>query len=66
ESLSICSNQTIDVFGTPTNVAGTYQQTFQAQNGCDSTHTIELTVLDTLATSENLTICANETADIFG
>lgn len=66
ESLSICADETADIFGAPLNTPGVYSQTFTAQNGCDSVHTIELFVLDTLLSGESITICANETADIFG
>ncbi|MEZ4960012.1 MAG: gliding motility-associated C-terminal domain-containing protein [Saprospiraceae bacterium] len=66
ESITICENETADVFGTPTSVAGIYAQTFPSSNGCDSTHTINLTVLDTFLTNETIIICENEMADIFG
>ncbi|MFZ2898492.1 MAG: M43 family zinc metalloprotease [Saprospiraceae bacterium] len=64
--LTTCANEPIDIFGVPSSVAGAYSQTFAALNGCDSTHTIFLTVLDTVATSEALTTCANQAVDIFG
>ena len=66
ETLTICANEPVDIFGVPTNTPGTYTQTFQNASNCDSTHSIQLTVLDTLATSEALTTCANEPVDVFG
>jgi gliding motility-associated-like protein len=66
DSISICEGETIDIFGNQVGTAGTYSQTFTSDNGCDSTVTIELTVLDTVLTTESITICENETADIFG
>ncbi|MBK7410891.1 MAG: SprB repeat-containing protein [Saprospirales bacterium] len=66
EVLTTCANEPVDIFGTPVNTPGTYSQTFQNVHNCDSTHTIQLTVLDTLATSEMYTICANESVDVFG
>ncbi|MEL6832083.1 MAG: M43 family zinc metalloprotease [Bacteroidota bacterium] len=66
EDLDICAGESADIFGNPETEAGEYSMTFQAENGCDSTHTITLSVLDTFATSEMLSICAGESVDIFG
>lgn len=44
QSISICAGETADVFGNQIGVAGTYSQTFNGYNGCDSTHTILLSV----------------------
>ncbi len=45
ESLRICQGETADVFGVPTGTAGTYSMTFTSSaTGCDSIHTIVLTV----------------------
>lgn len=66
EAISICEGQTANVFGTPTSTAGTYSMTFTSQNGCDSIHTITLTVIDSVLTTETIVICENETANIFG
>jgi len=66
EAISVCEGQTVDVFGTPTSTAGTYSMTFTSQNGCDSIHTITLTVIDSVLTTETIVICENETANIFG
>ena len=66
EMLSICQGETVDIFGTSTGTAGVYEMTFEAANGCDSTHTITLEVRDTFATSEELFICFGEVIDIFG
>ncbi len=57
ESRTICEGETTDIFGTPTVLAGVYDMTFTATNGCDSTHTITLTVFD--AFEINLTIIDN-------
>lgn len=66
ESIHICGNETADIFGAPTNVPGVYSMAFPGANGCDSTHVITLTVSDTFQTEENIIICENEMADIFG
>lgn len=66
EARTICAGEATDIFGQAVGDAGTYAQQFMAQNGCDSLHTITLTVLDTLASFEERQICANESTDIFG
>lgn len=47
-NLTICDGETFDIFGQQIGVSGIYQQTFTAQNGCDSTHTYNLNVLPTI------------------
>ena len=42
EEIMICPEDSIDIFGIPTNTPGTYMMVFTAANGCDSTHTITL------------------------
>lgn len=44
ESREICFGETTDIFGMQIGIAGTYDQTFTAVNGCDSTHSIFLEV----------------------
>ena len=72
ETRIICHNETSLIFGQPVNVSGTYLQTFTALNGCDSTHTIVLTVRPplTLALDADPS-CGDEntgalTAEVFG
>lgn len=55
ESISICFGATTDIFGTETGTAGTYEMTFPAANGCDSTHTIILSVFDEISLSASST-----------
>jgi gliding motility-associated-like protein len=66
ESMQICTGDTVDVFGTPTFEAGTYESTFLGANGCDSTHQIVLTVQDTVFTTEETVICQGESTTVFG
>jgi gliding motility-associated-like protein len=66
EDLSTCEGTPIAVFGTPTSETGTYSMTFTASNGCDSTHTINLTVLPTFSTSASVGICPGESTEVFG
>ncbi len=66
EIMTICDNDTVDVFGVPTDVAGDYYMTFTGANTCDSTHMIRLEVLPIAETEESITICAGDSALVFG
>lgn len=46
ESRTICAGESSLIFGQPQNTSGVYRMTFAAGNGCDSTHAVNLTVLD--------------------
>ncbi|MFN8315908.1 MAG: T9SS type A sorting domain-containing protein [Chitinophagales bacterium] len=58
---TICANQTFTFNGVALSAAGTYLDTLQAANGCDSVVTLTLNVLPTATGSFTKTICANET-----
>jgi hypothetical protein len=61
EARTICSGDNSDIFGQPISVSGNYRMTFSAQNGCDSTHTVQLTVLDPIVLQVDGTpTCLNE------
>lgn len=66
ENQSVCDGETIIVFGQPVGTAGDYSETYTATNGCDSVHTITVTVLDEVATAEEIAICPLTTTDVFG
>ncbi|MCC6459270.1 MAG: gliding motility-associated C-terminal domain-containing protein, partial [Saprospiraceae bacterium] len=66
ESRSICAGDSSLVFGNWETTAGTYAQTFQALGGCDSVHTVLLSVLPVLQTQESRSICAGDSSLIFG
>ncbi len=66
EALDICDGDTILVFGNPVFAAGEYSETFTSQDGCDSTHTVTVTVLENISTSESISICDGETVIVFG
>ncbi len=62
ENQTICAGESLDVFGTPRSVSGIYPMTFTARNGCDSTHTVYLTVLDPIILQiDTSPSCPNET-----
>jgi gliding motility-associated-like protein/uncharacterized repeat protein (TIGR01451 family) len=57
---TICDNETYTFDGQSLNQSGTYTATYNAANGCDSTVTLNLTVLPTFGSSLSATICNNE------
>lgn len=61
ETLVICAGKTTAIFGQPQGASGIYRKTFTARNGCDSTHTVNLTVLDPILLElTSMASCANE------
>jgi hypothetical protein len=69
ETSTICSNESITVNGTvydATNPTGTELFTNGGSNGCDSTVTINLTILSAPTGSETSTICINESITVNG
>jgi gliding motility-associated-like protein len=51
EVVSICEGGTATIFGQPTSAPGEYSQTYTGSNGCDSTHTITLQIVNTVSVS---------------
>jgi gliding motility-associated-like protein len=62
-SVIICQGDTALIFGTPQTLAGLYAEQFTAVSGCDSTHYIQLTVLDTPSVNVPLGLLSCETGD---
>ncbi|MEM7102982.1 MAG: M43 family zinc metalloprotease [Bacteroidota bacterium] len=60
EIQTICAGESALIFGTPQTQEGDYSQLFSTADGCDSTHTVSLVVLDTFYTTETLTLCSDE------
>ena len=65
-SATICSNETYDFHGRDLTQAGTYSDTLQTVNGCDSVIILTLTVNPVVPTTLSATICSNETYDFHG
>ncbi|MCC6459120.1 MAG: gliding motility-associated C-terminal domain-containing protein [Saprospiraceae bacterium] len=63
---SICAGDSVLIFGQWRQQTGTFSQVFAAQNGCDSTHTVDLTVLPVFQTQAPTSICAGDSVLIFG
>ncbi len=61
ETLSICAGETYDALGQQLGASGVYRKTFIAGNGCDSTHTVNLTVFDPIVLQiDGTPTCFNE------
>lgn len=63
---SICQGETYDFNGESLTEAGTYTQVLDAENGCDSTVTLQLTVLPVQHTDIEAAICAGESYEFNG
>ena len=50
--------------GTPRTTSGTYSAGYTSAGGCDSTVTLELTILDDLSTQRTEVICAGESVQV--
>jgi gliding motility-associated-like protein len=46
ETLEVCEGNSALIFGQEISIPGTYSQSFTGSNGCDSTHTVNLSVVD--------------------
>lgn len=66
EVITICLGETATLFGEETFMAGNYSASFLSLAGCDSTHLVELIVLDTTSSESFHTICEGEALEIFG
>jgi len=63
---SICHGETYDFNGQVLDASGTYQSVLVAENGCDSTVTLVLSVLPTQQTTLRASICAGEVYEYLG
>ncbi len=48
EEITICNGESIVIFGQTVSTSGDYSQVFANQDGCDSTHTVSLTIQDAI------------------
>ena len=66
ESRDVCEGDSTIVFGDVITSSGVFSETFVGQNGCDSTHTITVNVIEGVETEEEIGICEGDTAIVFG
>ncbi len=63
---TICSGDSLLIFGTYQNTPGTYSFTYRSVDGCDSTVSTQLFVEPEINTSSSIMICTGDSALIFG
>ncbi len=63
---TICAGGFFDFNGTLYTTSGIHSALFTAMNGCDSTVTLNLTVLPAITTSQSATICQGDTFNFNG
>ena len=66
EQFTICPEDSILIFSTFQSLSGNYSQVFLGANGCDSTHTFQLTLFDVNSTYETFLKCENDSLNVFG
>ena len=66
EQFSICPEDSLLVFSIWENTSGNYSQVFTGENGCDSTHTFQLSLFDVNSINESFLICENDSIEVFG
>ncbi len=66
ENQNICFGEDLNYNGSILDQSGSYTFTLQAWNGCDSVHTLNLTVLDTSFQQQFLEICQGDSVELGG
>ncbi len=66
ENLVACSGDTLLVFGNEVTMEMDLEESYQAANGCDSTHQVMVRFDDPIITMESLTACSGDTLLVFG
>lgn len=66
ETRFLCQGDSLFLNGNFVSQPGFYPNFLNGFNGCDSTHLTEVVLLDTFFTTELITICEFDTAQIFG
>ncbi|MDR0802750.1 gliding motility-associated C-terminal domain-containing protein [Fluviicola sp.] len=66
ESHSICPGSSYTFNSQTFTIAGSYPFHFTGQNGCDSTHTLNLSFYMVTPTSQSITRCAGDSAEVQG
>ncbi len=66
EEINICEGGSAIIFGNETSQAGLYSETYNLPEGCDSTHTIDLSILPGISDTTLQTICQGDTVEFMG
>ena len=66
ERITICEGASITVFDQLITEDQQVARTFSGASACDSTHIIQIEVLQTVFSEENISVCASACIDLFG
>lgn len=66
DTLSLCTGDSILVFGTYKKTSGTFSKAFTAANGCDSTAAITIKLRPLPSTKDSISICEGDSVVVFG
>ncbi len=66
ENVTVCEGDTIQIFGQPIFEETTLSQTFTSTNNCDSTHTVNVLLLNDTLTTETINLCQGDSITING
>lgn len=61
----ICTEDSIQLFGNWEHLAGVYSGTFIDQNGCDSTHSVTLSLYTVNPINESVSFCEGDSIEVF-
>ncbi|MBP6091341.1 MAG: gliding motility-associated C-terminal domain-containing protein [Crocinitomicaceae bacterium] len=61
----ICPEDSIQLFGNWEHLAGVYSGTFIDQNGCDSTHSVTLSLYTVNPINESVSFCEGDSIEVF-
>lgn len=61
----ICAEDSIQLFGNWEHLAGVYSGTFIDQNGCDSTHSVTLSLYTVNPINESVSFCEGDSIEVF-
>ena len=62
----LCAQETYLFDDEHLSTTGTYIKSYTGLNGCDSIHTVQLTIQEQIATTETIRLCEGESISLFG
>jgi gliding motility-associated-like protein len=66
ETITVCEGDSVWIFNNWESAAGSYSQTFIDQNGCDSTHMIQMTYYQNEDQYQLINVCESDSVELFG
>jgi gliding motility-associated-like protein len=66
ENRTICPGTETTIFGQQIGTAGTYSENYTDVNGCDSTHTIELSLFTLNPIQNSILLCEGDSIEVYG